>query len=223
MENYADIQMKRMPAIRRIISKRMSEAWLVPTFNVTTEVSLDNYLACRKKLATKPSLTAMIITDLAKALLQHKTLNGIIQGEQFGISEAIHMGLAMDGPDGLVVITLKDADKKTAAELHEEIRTRQSELESRNMSMDHLSGATFTLSNLGAFGVSSCRAILNPPQVGILALGGSVKKMVLDKDGNPVEIQYMNCTLTADHRAVDGADGARFLNTFKSIIESRTA
>ncbi|MDC7235854.1 MAG: 2-oxo acid dehydrogenase subunit E2 [Spirochaetales bacterium] len=221
MNDYENIKMKKMPAIRRVISRKMTEAWAVPSFNITTEISMDGFLQYRKSYGKNLSLTAFIVSDLSRALKKHPKLNGIIQGESFGMSDAVHMGLALDGPDGLVVVTLRDADQKSIEELHEEIRLRMEELEGRRLSMDHITGATFTLSNLGAFGVSSCRAVLNPPQVGILGLGGSMKKMVPDSDGRPVVRSYMNGTLTADHRAVDGADGARFLQCFKQIIEEK--
>jgi pyruvate dehydrogenase E2 component (dihydrolipoamide acetyltransferase) len=213
--------------MRQTIAKRLQQSkQTIPHFYETVDIELDAAEALRAKLnktlekeGTRLSIGDLIAKAVATTLKTQPVLNSTYDGTSITRHGDVHLGMAVALPDGLIVPVLKNVDQMG----FREIRLRSKELvdkaRAQKLKGDEMSGATFTVSNLGGFGVKEFSAIINPPEVGILAIGAGSKRAIVAEDGGIVARTVMTVTLSADHRAVDGADSARFLGTLKGMLE----
>ncbi len=221
-------------AMRKVIARRLSESkQQVPHFYVTVEVELDAMLAVRAQLnadaerkvskgnppAYKLSVNDLVIKATALAMRDKPNCNvswyddAIIQYNNVDVSVAV----STDG--GLITPIVRNADQKSLPQISTEMKDLASRARANKLKPEEFQGGGFSISNLGMYGVSTFQAIINPPQACILAIGAGASKLVM-RDGGVKEIQVMNATLSVDHRAVDGALGAEFLQVFKRYMET---
>jgi pyruvate dehydrogenase E2 component (dihydrolipoamide acetyltransferase) len=215
---------------RRVIARRLSEsARTIPHFYVTSvadaEVLMEmradlNEQAVAKGLA-KISVNDLIIRASALALREHPDVNSSYLGDESTVMlvhNRINIGIAVASKNGLVVPVIVDADLKTLGKLGTEARALAAQANGKGLSIDQMSGGTFTISNLGMYGVEEFTAIINPPEGAILAVGATTREPTVV--GDQVVARYrLRCTLSADHRIIDGALAAQFLRTLTSLIE----
>jgi len=214
-----------LTSTRKTIARRLTEAWQAPVFQLTVSADMTRALDLRERLVarlaegeTKPTVSDLLTKVCAAALVRHPAVNAHFTGEGIRRFPYAHVGIAVAAPNGLVVPVIRDADRSTIAEIaaaRAEVvgRARDGKLQRAD-----LEDGTFTISNLGMFGVEQFIAVLNPPQAAILAVGATEPKPVV-LDGS-VEVRPMTVlTLTCDHRAIDGADGAEFLRTVRELLE----
>ncbi|MEL7238034.1 MAG: dihydrolipoamide acetyltransferase family protein [Planctomycetota bacterium] len=213
--------------MRATIAKRLQQSMqTLPHFYETMDIRMDAAEALRAKLnksmekeGIRLSIGDLIAKAIASTLKQHPVLNSTFDGSTITRHGDVHLGMAVALDNGLIVPVLKNIDQMGL----KEIRIRSKELidkaRAQKLKGDEMTGATFTVSNLGGFGVKQFTAIVNPPEVGILAVGAGKKVPVIEDDGSVGAGTIMNVTLSADHRAVDGADSARFLGTLKQMLE----
>ena len=213
--------------IRAIIAERMLKS-ISTTAQLTlhTEVDATELVDWRAKLRdesespgkTVPSYNAVLISLTAKALRAHPRLNAKQNGNTIQLLENIHIGLAVDNEYGLVVVVVRDADKKSVADINSEIVTMAENVASKKSSIEELTGGTFTITNLGGYGVDHFTPIINPPEMAILGIGRIVEKLVI-RESKVMQRNMMALSLTFDHRLVDGGPAAQFLKTVSSLIE----
>ena len=213
--------------MRATIAKRLQQSKQnLPHFYETVDIELDAAETLRSRLnkqmekeGVRLSIGDVIAKAVAVALKVHPVLNSTFDGTTITRHGDVHLGMAVALDDGLIVPVLRNIDQMG----FREIRLRSKELvdkaRAQKLKGDEMSGATFTVSNLGGFGVREFVAIINPPEVGILAIGAGTKRAVVADDGGIVARTVMSVTLSADHRVVDGADSARFLATLKAMLE----
>jgi pyruvate dehydrogenase E2 component (dihydrolipoyllysine-residue acetyltransferase) len=212
--------------IQQVIARRMSESrTAVPEFEVQTEVGMDDALALRARLrelngeAPVPSINDLIVKAVALALRRHPRLNASFLHGALSVQHAVHIGVAVATGDSLLVPTVRDADTRSLGSLAAEIRRLAERVRTAQVSPEELSGAGFTVSNLGMFGMTAIRPIINAPQVGILGVGRA--REVLARVGDEIVArQLMTLTLSCDHRAVYGADAARFLSDVRELLQA---
>ena len=214
-----------LSAVRRSTAARMVQsAREAPQFTLSVDVDMSGIERRRAGAATgqKSSYTAHIVHAVAAALRRHPQMNVSYEAERLRRHEAIHIGLAVATPRGLVAPAVRDADRQTVEELNATINQLQAKAREGRLLAEALSGATFTVSNLGMYGIDRFTAILNPPQAGILAVGRIAPRPV--SVNNRVEtLQMVTLTLTVDHRAVDGAEAAMFLSAIRELLEESTS
>ncbi len=210
--------------IRATIAKRMPLSKApVPHFYVTSEVAMNRAWELREALnaldgAPKISVNDLVIRACALALLQHPDVNASFQGDSVRVWHRAHIGVAVALDDGLITPVLRDCHAKTLGQIAVEARDLAERTRARKLRASELSGATFSISNLGMFDVAEFSAIINPPEGAILAVG-SVRRVPV-ADGDEVKVgRRMMMTLSCDHRVMDGAMGARFLQTVKRLLE----
>lgn len=220
----------KMPAIKRVVGKRMRESTQVsPTYQVTVAIDMTNLLAFRKqtvdlvleKTGEKPSVTDYISLAVVKALQKHKYVNASISEDESEIifHNYVSLAIAVGTDEGLYVPVIKDADKMSFSELVvESKRVIKATLEGK-LKPNEMQGSTFTISNLGMFGVESFTSIINQPNTAILSVSSTVKKPVVVDDEIVVR-PMMNISLNADHRIIDGLEGAKFMQTLKQNLEN---
>ena len=167
----------------------------------------------------KVSFNDMVVKATAMALRKHPAVNSSWLGDRIRYNEHVHIGVAVAVEDGLLVPVVRFADGKSFAGIGEEVRDFASKAKSKKLQPEDWEGNTFTISNLGMFGIDSFTAIINPPDACILAVGG-INEVPVVKDGQVVPGHVMQVTLSCDHRVVDGATGAAFLNDFKNLLEN---
>ena len=216
-------------SMRTAISRRMVESKSkAPHFYVSTEIEMEAVTAANDALnAQQPAvarvtLTAWLVRAIAQSLATYPTLNAVWNGETLEQVDAINIGIAVAIPDGLIAPALLDCGTKDLATISSELRDLVARTKTGKLKPAEFSDATFTLSNLGAFPVTQFTAIVTPPQVAILATGKSESRAVV-RDGEIVARQMLTATLSADHRAVDGALVAAFLGDLKARLESPAA
>lgn len=209
---------------RRSIARRMTEsAQGAPVFFTTAKILTDPLTEFRSQLArarsVQVSVNDVVVRACALALQQHREINASFTGDAIRIFEDIDISIAVAIDDGLITPVLRNADQKGLIAAATEIRSLAEKAQRGRLLMNEYQGGTFTVSNLGMLGVESFTAILNPPQAAILAVGGISREVWLDA-GVPRERGVMRLTLTSDHRAIDGAQAARFLATLKALLEN---
>jgi pyruvate dehydrogenase E2 component (dihydrolipoamide acetyltransferase) len=206
-----------LKGIKRVAARRMVQAWEAPVFHLSTDVKMEVALLLAKKDAGN-TVTDVLISAVAAALRENPELNAHYSEEIVTLYSEINIGLAVATDAGLmvpVVHDVADADLKIIAKKRQDVVTKARE---GKLSMPDVEGATFTISNLGPLGIDSFDAIVNPPQVAILAIG-STKESVVVEEGSIVIKKVASFTLTCDHRAIDGATGSKFLASLRNIIE----
>ena len=209
--------------MRKVIAKRLGDSkFTAPHFYLTMEINMDKAIEARKSMnevsPVKISFNDMVIKATAAALRQHPAVNVSWMGDHMVRHSHIHMGVAVAIPDGLIVPVVKFADSKSLSHISAEVRELAQKAKDKKLQPEEFSGNTFTISNLGMFGIEEFTAIINPPDSCIMAVGG-IKETVVVKDGEMYPGNVMKVTLSCDHRAVDGAVGAAFVRTFKELLE----
>lgn len=207
----------------KTMAKRMAESWqTVPHFFLESEVNALALLAWKEQLRSRGhsevTITDLLIKLTALALRQHPRLNASWIGEDIVLHEEINLGLAVMVEEGLLVPVIHNADQLGILEIAARRQKLVAGAQANRLSLVEMSGGTFTLSNLGMFGVSAFSAIINPPEAGILAVG-TIEEKVIPQQGQMVIQPRLRLTLSLDHRVVDGARGAQFLQTLKGLIE----
>ncbi|MEP7334276.1 MAG: dihydrolipoamide acetyltransferase family protein [Actinomycetota bacterium] len=219
-----EVELVPLTSIRRTIARRLTEAWTVPVFQLTIDVEMTRALALREQLVerkgdgAKPTLSDVLTKISASALMRTRAVNAHYGEDGIKRFPTANVGIAVAAPQGLVVPVIQRAESLSI----QEIATARAELVGRardnKLRQGDLDGGTFTISNLGMFGVQQFIAVLNPPQAAILAVG-AVEERPVALGGEVVVRPMMTVTLTCDHRTVDGADGARFLEDVKAFLE----
>ena len=211
--------------IRAAIARQMVQSKApVPHFYVTTEIAMERAAALRAELQALPGAPKVTFTDIivracAVALLKHPGVNASFTGEAIRRHRAVHVGIAVAVEDGLITPVLRDCDRKSLFQIAAEGRDLVERTRARKLRQHELSGATFSVSNLGMFPVDEFVAIINPPEAAILAVGTIADKPVV-VDGQLAVGKRMRVTLSADHRVIDGAMGAQFLADLKATLEA---
>jgi pyruvate dehydrogenase E2 component (dihydrolipoamide acetyltransferase) len=211
--------------IRAAIAKQMTQSKApVPHFYVTTEIAMDRAVALREELqalpgAPKVTVTDVIVKSCALTLLKHPGVNATFQGQAVRRYRAVHLGIAVALEEGLITPVLRDCDQKGLFQIATETRDLVERTRARKLRAQELSGATFTVSNLGMFPVDEFSAIINPPEGAILAVGAILEKPVV-VNGQVAVGKRMRVTISCDHRVMDGAMGARFLADLKALLEA---
>lgn len=222
---FEDIPLTLM---RKTIAKRLVESiGPVPTFYLTVEIDMERTWDAREALKLlgpdgKVSFNDIIIKATALALKQHPECNAWWQGDAIRQWYEVHLGMAVAIDDGLITPVIRHADQKSLREISAEARVLAEKARERKLMPEEYTGATFTVSNLGAFGIDHFTAIINPPEAGILAIGGITQRPVV-VDGELVVRRRMLLTMSCDHRVIDGAMGAAFLQTLRAYLENPLA
>ena len=222
-DNYEE---RKVTQMRKAIARRLGESKFgAPHFYLTVEIDMGEVMKLRKKLnevsPVRISFNDLTVKACAVALRQHPIINSSWMGDTIRFNKNINIGVAVAVEDGLMVPVLHHADMKSLSQLSSETRHLAGRARDRKLQPDEMSGNTFTISNLGMFGIEEFTAIINPPDSCILAVGGIIEKPVV-REGKIVVGNIMKVTLSCDHRTVDGASGAEFLNTVKGILENPT-
>ena len=220
MEGHTDVPLTQM---RKVIAKRLSESlFTAPHFYLTMSIDMDAAVTARAKInevaPVKISFNDMVLKATALALKQHPKVNSSWLGDKIRYNHHIHIGVAVAVEDGLLVPVVRFADGKSLSQINAEVKTFAQRAKDKKLQPSDWEGSTFTISNLGMFGIDQFTAIINPPDSCILAVGGIAQVPVV-KNGQVVPGNVMKLTMSCDHRAVDGATGAAFLQTLKSLLE----
>jgi pyruvate dehydrogenase E2 component (dihydrolipoamide acetyltransferase) len=219
-DTYEDVPLSQM---RKVIARRLSESmYTAPHFYLTMEINMDKMVAAREQMneisPSKISFNDIVIKAVAMALRKHPAVNAAWLGDKIRYNHAVHIGMAVAVSEGLLVPVLRNADRKSLSELAAEAKELGGRAKEKKLQPAEMEGGTFAVSNLGMFGIEDFTAIINPPNACILAVGG-IKQVPVVKDGEIKIGNMMKVTLSCDHRVVDGATGADFLKTLKSILE----
>ena len=219
-ESFDEIPISQM---RKTISKRLSESkFSAPHFYITMKINMDNCIEGRKKInetsEVKISFNDIIIKATAAALRKHPMINSSYLEDKLRTNHHIHIGVAVAVKNGLLVPIIKFADNKSLSHISLEVKNLANKAKNKNLQPSDWEGNTFTISNLGMFGIDEFTAIINPNDSCILAVGG-IKNTPIIKNGEIVPGNLMKVTLSCDHRIVDGAMGSAFLQTLKELIE----
>ncbi len=218
---YGDAPVSQM---RKVIARRLSESKFgAPHFYLTVEINMGNAITARKQVNAHPdikvSFNDIIMKACAVALRKHPAINSSWHGDKITYHEAINIGVAVAIPDGLMVPVVRDTDLKSLTQINTEVKELAGKAKSKKLSGEEMTGNTFTISNLGNFGIEEFTAIINPPDACILAVGSIMQKPIV-QNGEIVVGNMMKVTLSCDHRVVDGVTGANFLATLKGMLES---
>mgnify|MGYP003111263718 CR=1 FL=1 len=220
-ESFEEIKNSQM---RKTIAKRLGESkFTAPHYYLTIEVNMGIAMESRKQINEMPdvkvSFNDMVIKASAMALRKHPRVNSVWTGDSTKIAKHIHMGVAVAVEDGLVVPVIKFADQLTMTQIGNQVKDLAGKSRNKKLQPSEMEGSTFTVSNLGMFGITEFTSIINQPNSAILSVGAIVEKPVV-KDGQIVVGNTMKVTLACDHRTVDGATGAAFLQTLKTYLEN---
>lgn len=218
---YIDTPVSQM---RKVIASRLGESkFSAPHFYVSMSIDMGAAMASRSLLnaesAVKISFNDMVVKAVAKSLKKHPAVNSSWLGDVIRTNFDVHVGIAVAVEDGLLVPVVRHADAKSLSDISTEVKSFAQRARDKQLQPQDWEGNTFTISNLGMFGVEDFTAIINPPDACILAIGG-IQSVPVVKDGEIVPGHVMKVTLSCDHRAVDGATGAAFLNSLKAFLES---
>jgi pyruvate dehydrogenase E2 component (dihydrolipoamide acetyltransferase) len=220
-----DFEDVALTQIRKTIAKRLSESiGPIPTFYLTAELDLERVTEMRAAMLElgdeyKVSINDILMKAVATALAQHPEVNAHWLGDRIRMHRRVHLGMAVATADGLIVPVIFDADQKRMSDISREARELAKRARERKLKPEEYTGSTFSISNLGMFGIDQFTAIINPPEVGILAIGTAHDVVVPQGDGF-VSRKRLRVTMSCDHRAVDGAVGAAFLQTLRRLIEN---
>lgn len=221
-----EIEVIELTTVRKTIARRLTEAWEAPVFQLTVTANASQLVATRERMVellregeVKPTVSDVLTKLVASALMRHRAVNAQFVEERIHRYPTANVGLAVATEAGLIVPVIRSAERRSV----QEIAAARADLVSRaregKLQLSDLEDGTFTISNLGMYGMEQFVAVLNPPQVAILAVG-SIDERPLAVDGDLAVAPAMTMTLTCDHRALDGSDGADFLRTVKQLVES---
>jgi len=220
---YEDVPVTQM---RKTIAKRLvTSIGPVPTFYLTIEVDMTRMIEARERInerladkGVKASINDYVIKAVAAALARHPEVNASWQENVIRRHNRVHIGVAVAVEDGLITPIVRDADVKGVAQISAEVRELAGRAREKKLKPEEYTGATFSISNLGMFGIDEFTAIINPPEAAILAIG-RVEEKVVAENGMPVVQPRMRVTMSCDHRVIDGATGAKFLQTVRAFLE----
>ncbi len=220
-ESYEEVENSQM---RKAIAKGLGKSkFTAPDYTLNVEFDMDNAIAFRQQFNqlpdTKISFNDIVIKAVALALKQHPQVNSQWFDDKMRMNHHVHMGVAVAVPDGLVVPVVQFANEKNLQQINAEVKELAGKARNKKLKPEEMQGSTFTVSNLGMFGITSFTSIINQPNSAILSIGTIVQKPVV-KNGEVVAGNTMAMALTCDHRTVDGATGAQFLQTLKTYIEN---
>lgn len=220
-EGYKDVRVSQM---RKAIARRLTESKNgAPHFYLTMDINMDNAVSVRTQLNNvlpkKVSFNDIVIKAVAYALHQHPNINSSWLGDTIRTYDHIHIGMAVAVDEGLLVPVIKFADGKSISDISTEAKALAEKAVNKKLAPQEMEGNTFTISNLGMFGIEEFTAIINPPDACILAVGAIRQEAAL-VDGSLKNVNKMKVTLSCDHRVVDGAAGAKFLQTLKTLLEN---
>jgi pyruvate dehydrogenase E2 component (dihydrolipoamide acetyltransferase) len=220
-ESYDEVPVSQM---RKVIARRLSDSlFTAPHFFLTMEINMDKVNEARKTINAdgnvKISVNDFIVKAVAGALRKNPQVNSSWLGDKVRYNHHIHVGIAVAIEDGLIVPVVKFADNKSLSHISAEVKQLADKAKNKKLQPNEFEGNTFTISNLGMFGIDQFTAIINPPDACILAVGGS-KETVIVENGQMKVATVMKVTLSCDHRVVDGAVGASFLKTLKELLEN---
>lgn len=221
VEKYTEVPVSQM---RKVIAQRLGESkFSAPHFYLTMDIDMDNAIAARKSIndiaEIKISFNDIIIKAVAAGLKENPTVNSSWLEDRIRYNEHINIGVAVAVDDGLLVPVVRFADGKTLSQISIEVKDYAVRAREKKLQPADWEGSTFTISNLGMFGIEEFTAIINPPDACILAVGGT-KQVPVVKNGQVVAGNVMKVTLSCDHRVVDGVAGSKFLQTFKNYMEN---
>jgi pyruvate dehydrogenase E2 component (dihydrolipoamide acetyltransferase) len=221
-----EVTRRSLTRLQQVVARRMAETKAtVPEFQVQTEAQMDEAIALRGRLKALagddpgPSFNDIVVKATAVALRDHPLANGSYKDGFFELHQRVNVGVAVAADDALVVPTIFDADGKSLGQIARDIREAAGRVRSGEITPPELSGGTFTVSNLGMFGMTAITPVLNAPQAGILGVG-AMRKVLERVDGEIVDRTLLTLTLTCDHRILYGADAARFLSRIRELLES---
>jgi pyruvate dehydrogenase E2 component (dihydrolipoamide acetyltransferase) len=220
-ESYTEVAVSQM---RKAIARRLSESkHTAPHFYLTMSINMDKAIAARKQMneysEAKISVNDIIIKAVALALRKNPNANSSWLGDKIRYNNHINIGVAVAIEDGLIVPVVKFADNKSLSHISTEVKQLAEKAKNKKLQPNEFEGNTFTISNLGMFGIDEFTAIINPPDACILAVGAA-KETVVAENGQMKISQIMKVTLSCDHRVVDGAVGSAFLATLKDLLEN---
>jgi pyruvate dehydrogenase E2 component (dihydrolipoamide acetyltransferase) len=226
-EEYEDVPVSQM---RKTIARRLTESiGPVPHFFLTVEIDMGRVLEARKRVNAllaehdqKVSVNDFVLKATAAALRRHPSVNAAWHGDVVRRYHVVHVGVAVAVEDGLITPVIRYADRKGVAHISEELKELAGRAREKRLQPEEYTGATFSVSNLGMFGIHEFTAVINPPEAGILAVG-RVEEVPGVVEGEVVVRQLMKVTMSCDHRVIDGATGARFLQTLKAMLEEPAA
>jgi pyruvate dehydrogenase E2 component (dihydrolipoamide acetyltransferase) len=219
----AEAEVVPLTSLRRTIARRMTEAWQAPAFQISMSADMTRALAIRARLVErgdtpKPTVSDLLTKVAAAALMRHREVNALFEGDAVRLLPTADIGIAVATERGLVVPVIRGCERLTIPEIAAARADLVERARSGKLQQADLEGGSFTISNLGMYGVEQFVAVLNPPQAAILAVGAATETPVARDDA--VEIRpLMTMTLTCDHRSVDGATAADFLRTVKTFLE----
>jgi pyruvate dehydrogenase E2 component (dihydrolipoamide acetyltransferase) len=221
-----EVETVELTSIRRTIARRLTEAWEAPVFQLTATADATALSATRERLVellaegeTKPTVNDVLTRVVASALMRHRPVNAhFVEGKILRYPTA-NVGIAVATPNGLVVPVIRAAERKSVQEIAGVRADLVSRARDSKLQLADLEDCTFTISNLGMYGIEQFIAVLNPPQVAILAVG-SIEDRPRAVDGELEIVPTLTLTLTCDHRAIDGSEGAEFLRTVKQLVET---
>jgi len=218
---FEDVAVSQM---RKAIAKNVvANKFTAPHFYLTTEIDMEKAIAARIQMneiaTTRISFNDLAVKAAAVALRQHPAINAAwLEDNKIRYNKDINIGVAVDTGDGLLIPVIRNSDQKSLSQINLEVRAYAGQAKEKKLNPQDMQGSTFTISNLGMFGIEEFTAIINRPNACILAVGAIIEKPVV-KDGELAIGQCMKVTLSCDHRVVDGVGGAKFLQTFKSVLE----
>jgi pyruvate dehydrogenase E2 component (dihydrolipoamide acetyltransferase) len=213
-----------LSAMRRTIAKRLAESTgPIPHFYLTADFDVTNLVSIRQQMVemtgSKVSLNDFIIRAIALALRHHPNVNASWGEDAITQHGEVHVGVAVATQDGLITPVIRNADQKAVSDIAFEVRALADKAKNRKLKPDEYQNSTFTISNLGAWGIEEFTAIINPPNAAILAIGAAEARPVADANRQIVVRDRMKVTMSCDHRIIDGASGAEFLKTLRQYIE----
>jgi pyruvate dehydrogenase E2 component (dihydrolipoamide acetyltransferase) len=225
LEGPPPYRVEQMSVMRQTIARRLvTSIGPVPHFFLTTEIEMDRVAEVRRSIneadpELKVSINDFIVKVAAVSLMQHPQVNASFQDKAIRYYERADIGVAVAIEDGLITPVVRAANSKPLGEIAAEVREMAARARSRKLLPEEYTGATFSISNLGMMGIDEFTAVINPPEAAILAVGSMTPKPVV-REGEVVVRQLMRVTMSCDHRVIDGATGARFLQTFKKLLEN---
>lgn len=219
-ESYEEVNISQM---RKTIARRLAESkFSAPHFYLTIEISMGRASDARQRIlemsGEKVSFNDMVVKACAMALRKHPAVNSSWMGDKIRRNHHIHVGVAVAVSEGLLVPVIRHTDLKSMTQINAEVKVLAAKAKDKKLQPDEMQGNTFTISNLGMFGIEEFTAIINPPDACILAIGAIIEKPII-QNGQVVAGKMMKVTLSCDHRVVDGATGAQFLQTVKQYLE----
>jgi pyruvate dehydrogenase E2 component (dihydrolipoamide acetyltransferase) len=223
-----EAEIQELTRLQQTVARRMAESKATaPDFSISLTVDMTQAVELRKRLKEvadpAPSFNDMVVKAAAIALTEHPRVNGAYRDGKFELYKNVNIGIAVAAMDALVVPTVFDADRKSLGQISRDARAAAEKVRDRTITPPELSGATFTVSNLGMFGIEQFTAIINPPQASILTVGKLAKQPAVDDSGRIVARDQMSLSLVCDHRILYGADGAQFLARVKDLLEQPLA